>query len=267
MATITRNRTIRTSSRLESSKSYKIDTKNIGRPDTLIVNIDHESKSFNKTYTFKGEQVTNRDSISFRVIDYGTHIDISWSGANPVGNSYSSTPKKINTVPKEKNLEGLKIEGLAPIYNANSKVLILGTMPGAESLKNQEYYSYSRNLFWDLVSESLSKKKPTSYSEKKKLLLDNKIAIWDVCKTCVREGSLDANIEDEVPNDLASFLNENKNIKVLAFNGKEAAKLFGKSFGSISGIKLISLPSSSTANTGQSWDFKVVEWSMIKEFL
>ena len=77
MAEIIRNRTIRPSSRIEKSKNYKIDTKQVSHNDILIVNIDHESKDFSKTYEFNGVDVENKDSISFRVNDYGTSIDIS----------------------------------------------------------------------------------------------------------------------------------------------------------------------------------------------
>lgn len=83
MPIITRNRTIRPSTRLETSKSYKIDTRSVTGGDTLVVNITHESKPFNKSFTFLGSSVKDKDSISFRVTDYGTHIDISWSGAQP----------------------------------------------------------------------------------------------------------------------------------------------------------------------------------------
>lgn len=85
MTEIIRNRTIRPSTRLEKSKSYKIDTKNVSGSDTLVVNIDHETKSFRKTFRFKGSDVAHKDSISFRVNDFETHIDISWSGAQPIG--------------------------------------------------------------------------------------------------------------------------------------------------------------------------------------
>ena len=84
MTEIIRNRTIRPSTRLEKSKSYKIDTEKVSNGDILIVNIDHESKSFRKTYKFNGADLVNKDSISFIVSDYGTHIDISWSGAKPI---------------------------------------------------------------------------------------------------------------------------------------------------------------------------------------
>src|SRR5690606_41197921 len=85
MTEIIRNRTIRPSTRLEKSKSYKIDTKTVSRGDILVVNIDHETKPFRKSYKFNGSDVAHKDSISFRVNDYGTSIDISWSGATPIG--------------------------------------------------------------------------------------------------------------------------------------------------------------------------------------
>ena len=78
MTEIIRNRTIRPSSRLEKSKSYKIDTKQILKGDTLVINIDHEGKPFHKTYRFNGADVANKDSISFRENDFGTSIEISW---------------------------------------------------------------------------------------------------------------------------------------------------------------------------------------------
>ncbi len=81
MAEIICNRTIRPSSRLETSNSYKIDTKKVLSGDTLIVNIDHESKPFKKTFRFNGSDVAHKNSISFRV---STHIDISWSGVQPL---------------------------------------------------------------------------------------------------------------------------------------------------------------------------------------
>lgn len=84
MTEIIRNRTIRPSTRLEKSKSYKIDTKTVSQGGILVVNIDHETKSFLKSYEFNGSYVAHKDSISFRVNDYGTTIDISWSVATPI---------------------------------------------------------------------------------------------------------------------------------------------------------------------------------------
>ena len=84
MGEIIRNRTIRRSTRLEKSKNYKIDTKKISHGDLLIVNINHETKPFQKTYSFNGYDVADRDSIHFRVNDLGTSIDITWIGSTPI---------------------------------------------------------------------------------------------------------------------------------------------------------------------------------------
>ncbi len=273
MATIIRNRTIRPSSRLETSKSYKIETKTVDSGDTLIVNIDHESKPFYKSFSFDGRDVKGRNSISFRVNDYGTQIDISWSGATPKGFLSPTNKKVIPTQPKEISsptfykIRENEIVGLVPVIDENSKVLILGTMPGVESLKQQAYYSHSRNLFWQLIGEITNGQVPVEYEDKKKYLLKNNIAIWDICKACIREGSLDSNISSETPNDIRTFIDEHPNIKTIAFNGKEAAKLFGKHIGNINGINLIVLPSTSPANAGVSWDVKVKEWNKLKPII
>ncbi|MFW5758063.1 MAG: hypothetical protein ACOCYO_05220 [Bacteroidota bacterium] len=84
MAEIIRNRTIRPSSRQEASKSYKIDTKNVNSDDTLIVNIDHESEDFNRTFRFKGSNVSAKNSIHFKIDVSGNRINITWIGAQPI---------------------------------------------------------------------------------------------------------------------------------------------------------------------------------------
>ena len=156
---------------------------------------------------------------------------------------------------------------MPPISDKNSAVLILGTMPGAESLKQQAYYSHQRNLFWKIIREIIQSEVPATYDEKKKFLLQNKIALWDMCKACIREGSLDSNISHETPNDIADFTNRHPNLKAIAFNGKEAAKLFDKHIGSIPDIKLFVLPSTSPANAYIDWKTKIYEWSRLKTYI
>lgn len=84
MAEIVKNRTIRPSTRLETSGSYKINTEKVSKGDVLVVNIDHESDSFRRTCIFNGSDVADKNSIHFKVIGSGTKIDISWSGAKPI---------------------------------------------------------------------------------------------------------------------------------------------------------------------------------------
>lgn len=269
MPIVTRNRTISPNTRKETSRSYKVDTKNVMRGDTLVVNIDHANKAFTKQFSFSGNDVSNRDSISFRVREEGNNIQIVWSGAMPLGsNGVKPRERKSSPVmPKTKvqpSING-KVKSLKPISNKHSKVLILGTMPGVESLRQQAYYGHPRNLFWKLIEEVTGKQVPITYEDRKTYLLQNHIALWDVCQSCFREGSLDKDISGEVPNDLTTFLSQHPNIKAIAFNGQSAAKLFGKHLGSISGIRLLGLPSSSPSNAGVSWEVKVEEWRVISD--
>ncbi len=131
----------------------------------------------------------------------------------------------------------------------------------------EQYYSNKRNLFWKLVTEVIREPMPESYEDKINLILKKGIALWDVCMTCIRDGSLDSNITDEAPNVLQSFIVQHPNIKLIAFNGKEAAKLFGKHIRSIQGIKLLVLPSTSPANAGVSMETKLTEWGKLKNYI
>lgn len=122
----------------------------------------------------------------------------------------------------------MKKEGLKPLIGTNPRILILGSLPGDESLRKQEYYGNPRNLFWDVMSDVLGEKAPVQYSEKVKFLKSHGIALWDVLHAAEREGSLDANIKNEAFNDIAGLLAANPSIKVIATNGGKAEKSFRK---------------------------------------
>lgn len=156
------------------------------------------------------------------------------------------------------------VEGLHPISNKNSKILILGSMPGAESLRKQEYYGNPRNLFWKLLAEVTGVEAPYGYTEKQNYLRCHGIALWDMCAVCVRPGSLDSNITEEIPNDIRSFLVSHPYIKTIACNGGKAYKLFQKYVGDLHNIKILRLPSSSPANASITWEKKVESWRKIK---
>lgn len=273
MAEIIRNRTIRPSTRLEKSKSYKIDTKNVSRGDILVVNIDHETKSFRKSYKFNGSDVAHKYSISFRVNDYGTTIDISWSGATPIGTrSKATTPslapkpltkKVVDKTPVTKSISTHTKTSFDPISNADTTILILGTIPGDKSLELGEYYGHPRNRFWKIISTITNNEIPLTYSDKKRLLLKSKIGIWDVAHKANRKGSLDSAIEDEEPNELNEFIARHKNLRVIGFNGTKSEALFDKYFDRKSSLKYVSLPSTSPANTGVDFDNICKLWRQI----
>jgi hypoxanthine-DNA glycosylase len=109
------------------------------------------------------------------------------------------------------------------IADENSRVLILGTLPGNESLRTGQYYANPSNQFWSLIMEN---KYVSSYETRKQFLLNNHIAIWDVLQKANRIGSLDKNIFQEIPNDFDTFFADHPNIQYVFFNGKKAKGYF-----------------------------------------
>ena len=275
MNEITRTRIIRPSTRLEKSKSYKVDTKSVSNGDILVVNIEHESKPFHISYRFKGSDVAYKDSISFKVKEYGHSIEIIWSGATPIDNVKSNSMLQENRVNLLRNNKMLKMatkhqsedfkKSFDPISNEQTTVLILGTMPGDKSFEIAEYYGNSRNRFWNIIAKITGNNIPLTYEEKKSLLIKTKIGIWDVVHKANRLGSLDSAIKDEEPNDLNSFVAKHKYLKIIAFNGVKSKALFDKYFERKNGIKYIILPSSSPANTSAGFEYLCKQWSQLLE--
>ena len=124
---------------------------------------------------------------------------------------------------------GIKINNLEPIHDNQSEILILGTFPGVKSRENNFYYENNRNRFWKVISAITGYKECATKEEKIKMLLDNKIAVWDVLSTCDIDGSSDKSIKNVVANDL-SIVMKNINIKRIYTNGEKAAKLYNISF-------------------------------------
>jgi len=165
------------------------------------------------------------------------------------------------------NTSAHKVSGLAPIEDGDCRILILGTMPGVESLRQQAYYANPSNLFWKLIAVVTGETAPDSYEDKKVYLRRHKVALWDMCQVCNRAGSLDSNISNEVPNDIKSFIAVHPNVKVIGCNGKESARMFRKYMVGIENVEFIPLPSSSPANAGVSLEKKVDAWSRLKDFI
>jgi hypoxanthine-DNA glycosylase len=156
----------------------------------------------------------------------------------------------------------IQITGFPPISGYEPEVLILGTMPGVASLMAQEYYAFQGNAFWKILSAIKGIKCPENYDEKKQLIIDIRIALWDVCYSCIRPGSADNDIHDEKPNQIFELLTENPTINSIFFNGQTAEKLFNRHFKKIEGIKTVTLPSTSPANT-MSFIKKLEAWRII----
>jgi hypoxanthine-DNA glycosylase len=159
----------------------------------------------------------------------------------------------------------MKIFSFPPISNAQSKILILGTMPGKDSLKYNQYYAHSRNAFWKIMFALFNTPFSNDYEVKKSLLLNNNIALWDVLKACKRESSLDSDILEEEPNDLKLFLKNHPQINHLFFNGQSSMNYFKHYVKEIS-LPHTLLPSTSPAYT-ISLEKKLNQWSVITELI
>lgn len=141
-----------------------------------------------------------------------------------------------------------------PISNPDTRILILGSMPGDKSLELGEYYGHPRNRFWRILATITNSDLPIDYADKKAFLFRSKIGVWDVAYKANRKGSLDSAIKEDEPNKLDEFISAHKNLKTIAFNGKKSQLLFEKHFDRKTGINYITLPSSSPANAGISFD-------------
>ena len=153
-----------------------------------------------------------------------------------------------------------------PIYNEGSKILILGSFPSVKSRENQFYYGHPQNRFWKVVAKVLDVKTPETIEEKKAMLLDNHIAIWDVIASCSIQGSSDTSIKDVVVNDFSEIL-RNSSVKNIYVNGGKAYELYHKYAEKETGIKAIKLPSTSPANAAWNVDRLYESWKMILENL
>lgn len=156
------------------------------------------------------------------------------------------------------------VRSFPPIVDSNSRILILGSMPGQESLRKQQYYAHPRNQFWKIIFTLFEEPIEESYSKRIAFLRDRGIALWDVINVCFREGSLDSSIKEEKVNDFKAFFSQYPNIKYVYFNGVKAYETFRKKIGfDFPGLTFKKLPSTSPANAVK-FEIKLREWAEIK---
>lgn len=158
-----------------------------------------------------------------------------------------------------------QIHPLQPIYNENSKILILGSFPSEKSRKNNFYYANKNNRFWHVI-EKLLESELVSNEDKINKLLTNHIALWDVINSCEIHKSSDSSIKDIIPNDINKII-KNSNIKYIFVNGKKALELYNKYLLPVTKIEAIYLPSTSSANATYSLERLIKEYKIILEYL
>lgn len=158
------------------------------------------------------------------------------------------------------------IRSFKPIVNQSCRVLVLGTMPGEESLRQQQYYAHARNLFWPLVFRVFDTAAEPDYSKRQQFLLNRRIALWDVFESCERDGSLDSNIRAEKLNDVAGLLETNPGIQYVFCNGGTAHQQFCRFVLPLlkRPVYHLRLPSTSPANASVSYEEKLNRWLQIR---
>ncbi|HYE81666.1 MAG TPA: DNA-deoxyinosine glycosylase [Clostridia bacterium] len=136
---------------------------------------------------------------------------------------------------------------LEPVFDGNSRILILGTMPSRKSREAGFYYAHPQNRFWRVIAEVLSQELPITIEEKKTMLFENHIALWDVLRICNIKGSDDSSIDNPIANDMSVILSH-ANIKAIYTTGVKATTLYRKYCYPETKIDAIYLPSTSAAN-------------------
>ncbi len=143
-----------------------------------------------------------------------------------------------------------KIYSYPPVADERCRVLILGTMPSVQSLRDGFYYAHPRNAFWRILAECTDEDRPETIEQKKALLLKHHIALWDTAKSCIREGSLDSAMREVVLNDLESFFRQYPQIERVLINGGTAWTLYHRLPEEIVKARpCVKLPSTSPAYT------------------
>ncbi len=157
-------------------------------------------------------------------------------------------------------------KSFAPSIDDNSKVLILGSMPGVKSLQEQQYYAHPQNRFWKVLGAICNEPNLHNfdYNKKLKTLLQNNIALWDTIKSCERIGSLDSDIQNEVPNPIDKLLKKSPNIKLICLNGNKSYSAFKKYFPELlEKYSCYKMPSTSPANARYNLNSLIKDWSNI----
>lgn len=160
-----------------------------------------------------------------------------------------------------------QVDPIEPFVYPEAKVLILGTFPAPKARETGFYYGNPSNYFWKVMAEIFESEFPETIEDRKKLMKDNHVALWNVCHSCMIDGAKDSSISDIEPNDIASAI-KNTNIKMIFTSGKLAGQLYRKYCYDDIKIEDIYLPSTSAANRpNYPFEKMVEEHKKILEYL
>lgn len=155
------------------------------------------------------------------------------------------------------------VHPIPPVYDINSKILILGSFPSVKSREQRFFYGHPQNRFWKVTAAIFGEEVPETVDEKREFLLRNKIAVWDVIAQCEIEGSADSSIRNVLPNDISLILKESS-VKKIFVNGKTAKNYYDKFILGKINVEAHVLPSTSPANAVWSLNKLIDAWQIIK---
>ncbi len=154
---------------------------------------------------------------------------------------------------------------IPPLYDKDSKILVLGSFPSVKSREGQFFYHHPQNRFWKVISAIYGVPLPADIVEKESMLRSCRIAVWDVIQSCEITGSSDSSIKNVIANDLSVILNA-ADIRQIFCNGNTSHQLYMKHIFPATGIKAAKLPSTSPANAGNRLEQLIGSWSVIREY-
>ncbi|WP_049868708.1 DNA-deoxyinosine glycosylase [Paenibacillus sp. D9] len=165
-----------------------------------------------------------------------------------------------------------KVRSFPPMIGEGARVLVLGSMPGAKSLQEQRYYANERNYLWRLLYGLRGLEPDEAYGDRLAYAAGQGIGLWDMIDHCHREGSLDMNIRNAVPNDLPGLAASYPSLQALAFNGSKSYEIYRKHFAGHPGLAhldLLRLPSSSPIPTPamRTLEDRLEKWRMLLPYL
>ena len=158
----------------------------------------------------------------------------------------------------------MPVHPISPVFDKDSKVLILGSFPSVKSREEGFFYGHPQNRFWKVTSKVFGDELPVTIDEKKAFLIRNHIALWDVIGSCEIEGSSDSSIRNVTVNDLSVILGT-ADIRAIFLNGKKAEQYYLKYLFPVLKRDAVCLPSTSPANAAWSLDKLTDAWKIIKD--
>lgn len=158
------------------------------------------------------------------------------------------------------------VHPIAPVYDKESRILILGSFPSVKSREQQFFYGHKQNRFWRVLANVLECEVPEDIPQKRAMLIKHHVAVWDVIASCEITGSSDASIRNVQPNDLSAILSL-ADIRAIYTNGTKAHQLYRKYIYPVNEREAYPLPSTSPANAAYSLDRLADAWKVIRESL